>query len=267
MESPIPLQNATEVQIDPTDHFLLVGPTGSGKTSQFLTFPGKKFAYLFDSNAKRTLQGQDVDFIEFLPDNVSVTPSSLKAQRTVAPRHHNTPGDLYDRWEEHFEWGCSNGFFDQYDVIAIDSFTTLSDMVMDKVLELNKRPGQWPQQDDYAPQMLVLRNIMRRVNAMNLTLFVMAHMETKQADDMKMYNFPLMTGRLRERLPLLFSEILVCSADTSRDGKTKWTVQTRPDRMNRAVRCTVRDAPFLLDVTLDWKKPLQGQGLAKWYRS
>ncbi|KKL07321.1 hypothetical protein LCGC14_2587250, partial [marine sediment metagenome] len=31
--------------------FLLLGPTGSGKTSQILTLPGKTFCYLFDPSS------------------------------------------------------------------------------------------------------------------------------------------------------------------------------------------------------------------------
>ena len=52
--------NATEDDVG-KPKFLLVGSTGSGKTAQILTLPGKTFAYIFDPSALATLKGYDID--------------------------------------------------------------------------------------------------------------------------------------------------------------------------------------------------------------
>lgn len=251
--------------------FLLLGKTGSGKTSQLLTLPGKKFTYCFDPNAIETLKGFDIDYEEFLPDSLSLKVTSLSKERVgklpANQRPHAEAGsDLYVRWETDFETRLKEGFFDSYDVIGMDSFTTLSDMVMDRVLALNGRAGQWPQMDDYGPQMLTLTSIVRTLMSMNKIIFFTGHVETiKDELTSRIMNQPVMTGRLKSKLPLLFSEILVCEAQTDTKGVVNYTVQTKPDRYNDSVRCTVRSANPKELVTIDWSKDPVGQGLARLY--
>src|SRR5580765_2220579 len=62
------MPNAKDTDLNPTKRILLVGPTGSGKTAQIWTLPGKRFAYIFDPNSLSTLKGCDVDYEEFYPD-------------------------------------------------------------------------------------------------------------------------------------------------------------------------------------------------------
>src|SRR3989304_5664694 len=133
---------ARDVIERPGRKIFVLGSTGSGKTTQFLTLPGKKFMYLFDPNAILSIKGYDVDYEELLLDK----------------------------------------FFDSYENIAIDSGTTLSDAIMDGVLSINGRAGQWPQQDDYGPQMLALTNIIRTFTALDKNFYFTGHMELKQDD-------------------------------------------------------------------------------------
>jgi GTPase SAR1 family protein len=59
-------------------NFLIVGPAGSGKTSLFATIPGKKFVYVFDPNAVRTLEGLDIKYEEFLADELDLSIITMK---------------------------------------------------------------------------------------------------------------------------------------------------------------------------------------------
>lgn len=261
---------------DYTEHtarkFLALGETGSGKTSGFLTLPGRKFAYLFDPNAIETLRGFDVEYEEFLPDDLSLKLTSLskdtQKKMPADQRPHKEAGaELYWRWEKDFEERMASGFFNNIDAIMFDSFTTLSDMVMDGVLALNGRPGQWPNQDDYGPQMLTLTNIMRTLVSLGKTVYCTGHIETVKDEVLgSIVTQPMMTGRLRKKLPLLFSEILVFSAQTDMKGETSFMVQTRPDRRTAAVRCTLRNTKLHEDVTIDWAHDPVGQGLGKLYQ-
>jgi GTPase SAR1 family protein len=42
------MANAKDAHATSTPKILLLGDTGAGKTTQVLTLPGRKFAYLFD---------------------------------------------------------------------------------------------------------------------------------------------------------------------------------------------------------------------------
>lgn len=266
------MPNAKDYTTSGKPKFLVLGKTGSGKTSQLLTIPGRKFTYCFDSNSIETLKGQDIEYEEFLPDNLSLKITSLSKETTkkLPPGQRPTSeagADLYNKWEANFDQRVGDGFFDNIDVIGMDSFTTLSDMVMDRVLAINGRAGQWPQMDDYGPQMLILTNIVRTLTSMNKIIYFTGHVETvKDELTSRILNQPLMTGRLKSKLPLLFSEILVCEATTDAKGTTSYVVQTRPDRYNESVRCTVRGAELKENINIDWTKPVVGQGLAKLYK-
>lgn len=256
------MANAMSAGAGATRKFLLLGDTGSGKTSQILTLPGKKFCYLFDPNAIMSLRGHDVEYEEFLPDRLNLSIKSLskdKGDRTTA-----FSNSLYVDWEKDFNDRVKSGFFDSIDVIAFDSATTLLDLIMDRVLTINGRSGSWPQQDDYGPQMLAFQNICRQATALGKTLVMTGHVETRQDELTKrIYRGPMMTGRLKIKVPLLFSDIFLCEATNDGKGNVKHTIQTVPDRTMTTVRTTIKGLQPFEDVTIDWNKSPVGQGIGK----
>jgi AAA domain len=257
------MPNAKDARDKVKSRFLLLGDTGSGKTTQILTLPGKKFMYLFDSNAILSLQGFDVDYEEFLPDNLNLSVRSL-AKAAGGDKVTNYKNETYREWEEDFENRIKNGFFDDYDVIGLDSMTTFLDLIMDRVLTINGRAGTVPQQDDYGPQMLTFNNVCRTLVSMGKTVFMTGHMETKQDEATKrIFRTPMITGRLKIKIPLLFSDIFVCEAENDGNGNVKHKIQTVPDRMTTCVRTAFRDLNGFEDVTINWDKDPIGQGIGR----
>lgn len=254
------MPNARDIKAKTKPKFFLLGDTGSGKTTQFLTLPGKKFMYLFDANAILSLQGHDVDYEEYYPDRLNLSVKSLtkgKGDNTT-----NLQSDIYQRWEKDFDEKVKSGFFDQYDVIGFDSATTLLDLIMDRVLTVNGRAGSWPQQDDYGPQMSAFINISRTLTSLNKIIYMTGHLETKKDELVgRIFRQPVMTGRLKLKIPLLFSDIFVCEVEAV-GGKVKHKLMTAPDRITTTVRTsfkTIKDG--WEDVSIDFSKPLEGQGL------
>ncbi|HEC66880.1 MAG TPA: hypothetical protein ENI23_16515 [bacterium] len=296
------MPNAKDAKDIGKPKFLLLGSTGSGKTAQILTLPGKTFCYLFDPSALATLKGHDIDYELFLPTKVSTAAVSLSKGKSD-PIKEEDASLLYVKWEKDSDertkpdkkkygivkeeiftpdnpddpniiepkgqWkeverpAC---WFDQFDNICFDSFTTFSDMVMDRILKLNGRAGQFPQQDDWGGQMQTITNVVRTYASMNKILLFTAHEEFKQdKEGGKMQNMILLTGRLRVKLPLLFSEMLHMEC-ASTPAKIKYQIQTRPDRYNPAIRTTIKGLEMFHDVTIsDWTKP-KDYGLGKLLR-
>lgn len=255
------MPNAKEALNQTAHRFLILGDTGSGKTTQMLTLPGKTFAYLFDSNALLSLRGHDIDYEEFLPDQLNLSVKSLSKDKG-GDKNSNHANLMYSDWEKDFNTRLGDGFFDQYDNIGFDSATTFLDLIMDRILTINGRAGQWPQQDDYGPQMVAFTNVVRTLTSLGKTLYMTGHMEIRQAEgSAKMLRQPMMTGRLRTKIPLLFSDILVTEVSNDGKGVISHTMQTVPDRITTTVRTSFKGLEPTEDVSLDFKKPLQEQGL------
>lgn len=255
------MANAKDYQPDKGKRILLLGPTGAGKTTQFLTMPGRKFAYLFDPNAVQSLQGYDVEYEEFLPDRLNLSVRSLA--KGVGDKSTNFKNNTYQDWEKDFNDRLDSGFFDNIDSILFDSATTLLSLIMDRVLTVNGRAGSWPQQDDYGPQMLAFQSVVRTLTALGKSVMMTGHVEVKQDELTKrIFRMPMMTGQLKQRIPLLFTDILMCQATTDQaKGNVTYQVMTTPDRMTETVRCTMKGCKPFEDVTIDWSKNPEGQGI------
>lgn len=252
------MPNAKDLKTgDSPKRFLLIGKFGAGKTTQLLTLPGKKFLYAFDPNTLSAIEGYDIDYESFLPDQLRMRPQPLKkdlqtkAARAVAPK-------AYLDWEKDFESRLANGFFEPYSWVGWDSWTTFADIIMDHLLFLAGRAGQFPQQDDWGPQMVTLNNIFRTAAGMGKGIFCTAHEELiKNEVSGQVQNQILITGKLRQRLPLLFSEILHCTCEIDRASKEpKYLVQTKPDRENPNCRTSMKGIEVFSDVTIrDFRRP------------
>ncbi len=254
------MANAKEGSTNATHKILLLGDTGSGKTTQLLTLPTPRFAYLFDPNAILSLKGFDVEYEEFLPDRLNLSVRSLK--KDVGDRTTSHKNDLYVEWERDFNQKLDSGFFDSFSTIALDSATTLLDLIMDRVLTVNGRAGQWPQQDDYGPQMLAFTSIIRTLTSLNKTVLVTGHIEVKQDNlTQRIFRSPMMTGRLKTKIPLLFSDIFGCETEVDSKGNKRHRIQTTPDRLTATIRTSIKNLEPFEDVTLDFSRDLTTQGI------
>lgn len=232
--------------------FMFVGSPGSGKSTLFWTVPGKGFIYVFDPNALASLEGLDVDYEIFSPDLLDINAHPLASKtrdgKVIRPdKFVKAPEPTaYTRWEQHFDAHMDTGFFNQYDWVGLDSFTTFSDAVMDRVTWLNGRFGKQPEQDDYGAQMMTIQNVARTITSRSKMWFATAHEEVKQDEKTKVIRAdPWLTGKLKIRLPLLFSNIYRCVSD-----RGQYFIQTTPDNMHKYMRSSIKGLPEEMDVTI-----------------
>jgi len=176
------MPNALDALKSTNHRILMLGNTGNGKTSQIVTLPGRKYVHIFDQNALLSLRGHDIDYDEYMPDPVGMAATSMSEKPKGGPSDKSkaSPSTAYKLFEEQFNERMSTGFFDQYDVIGMDSATTFLDLIMDRVLSINGRVGQWPQQDDYGPQMVTFTNVCRALTGLGKTIYMTGHMEVRQ---------------------------------------------------------------------------------------
>ena len=247
------MPNAKNDSIDLKQNILLVGTTGSGKTSQIWSLPGKKFAYLFDPNALASLQGCDLDYEEFLPDTLEID-ATLKGFNKGA--RSDTPGSrieptTYLNWVEDFNKREADGFFESYDWICIDSLTFLQKTLFDRQLYINNRYGKVEELADYRVVGSKLGNLFRPLSSLKTNLFVTGHLSEFQDEKTKKISTELtLAGSAKRDLPLVMSNIWLARG-ASDEKNIKYEIQTRPAmRGLQCIRSSISGLEMLEDVTI-----------------
>ena len=244
------MPHASTMKEPARNNFLLYGDIGSGKTTAFRTIPGRKFLYMFDPAGLSSIKAtDDIHYESFMPENISMSVSTLKGIKdNQAPKYE--VNDVYSKWENDFESRLQKNWFADpsveidgvkggFDAIGFDSITTLNDLLMDRILEINQRSGKQPEISDYGVAANALARIIRNANGQGCFVFFTGHENAAQDKLMKTVKIQLMVaGQLKQKLPILFSDIYHCRADVVA-GKVKYFADTVPTDMYPTARCSM----------------------------
>lgn len=239
---------------------LLVGPTGSGKTTQLWTIPGKKFAYLFDRNAVKTLEGcPDLKHELWYPERAEFDlhlQSIRKGGKVERPKSEKPNPHMYEDWVDDFNKKFDDGFFNEFDTIAIDGMTALITQLMRELKIIQDKIGREDLRTDYMIAGTVLNNVIGQLLLIDKNVMLMAHTRlVKHELSRRIFEEFNMPGSARVVVPPMFDNVLImhCRSDKN---KEMFEAQTRPDRENPSVRCAIRGCNMFEDMTIkDFKRP------------
>jgi hypothetical protein len=123
---------------------------------------------------------------------------------------------VFREWQDEFSSLIKMGFFNHLGTFVIDSMTTWAQVIMYEVIRQavkqfpNKRKiGTQPYEQDWLPQMQYIENYMRKFLALPCDCILLGHSELPMDRDNNIIgDLGLMiTGKLKTRIPALFSEI------------------------------------------------------------
>lgn len=253
------MPNAKDAELNPTKRILVVGKTGSGKTSQIWSLPGRKFLYVFDPNAMSTLKGCDVDYEEFYPDFLEMDATLKGFNKGSKSDHVPLAGSsrkkpephVYMNWVADINKKVDDGFFKNYDWLCIDSATFLSKACMDRQLFINNRYGDIEDLADYRVVGSKLADIFNSLAGYPINMYLTGHLSTFQDDKTKKVETQIyLPGKARSVLPLLFTDVWLAHVDEGEKG-VAYKVRTRPEpRGFQELRCSIQGLETVEDVTL-----------------
>ncbi len=232
---------------------IMAGKTGSGKSAQIWTLPGKKFVYCFDPNTMPTIHGcPDCDVVEFMPDALELD-ATLKGFNKGAKddkiRTKREP-TLYMRWIEHF-----NAFVDgelpyklsDYNWLVFDSLTFIAKAVMDRQLFINGRYGAIEDLADYRVVGSKLTDVFSSISGLPINVFCTAHLTEYQDELTKRIVTQLfLPGKARNMLPLSHTEVWLAEA-----AEGHYFIRTMPDKRGlQDIRTSIKGLKEVEDVTI-----------------
>lgn len=258
----VPPQNAKDIS-SKRQVLFLVGRTGSGKSTQFLTLPGKKFLYIFEPSGKAAIQGYHIDFMEFLPEENELE-FRLKGFNvgTLTDRKGGTPEPtIYTRWYDDFIDRLNANFFEQYDWVGIDSFTFLVQAMIERQMYLNKKTGEPPDRGDYRVVGDALRRLVQALTGRKINVFLTGHIQEYQDEKTKVITVQAnLPGSARTTIPLICTNIW--QTDYNSAIAKAYSVRTRPDQRGmRDLRCSIPSLKDDEDITIKNLSAPEGQGI------
>ena len=184
-----------------TLNLIVHGPIKVGKTSLLRTCPKPVLVHSFDPGGTDVLKDM-IATGEILADTQyeSENPFKPKACRL---------------WEDSFNYLYQKNFFNHIGTFVIDSMTTWAQVIMYEVIrraalkKKDRNPGEAPREQDWLPQMAFIENYMRKFLSLPCNCILLGHSDQpKDREGNATGDLGIMiTGKLRERVPALFSEI------------------------------------------------------------
>lgn len=248
------MPNAKDAELSPIKRILVIGPSGSGKSSQMWTLPGRKFLYLFDPNTLSTIQGLDLEYEPFLPELSELDPSLKKFNKEGKSDRFGEPREptLWNRWTADLNQRGASGFFNDFDWLCIDSLTFLNKACMARQLFINGRYGDIEDLGDYRIVGSKITQVFDSIVSLPLNIYMTGHLDTFQDEKTKKLMVQIRAaGSSRAMLPLIFTDIWATERDENNKGEVIYQIRTRPDpRGFKDIRTSIRGLDEIVDVTI-----------------
>jgi len=254
------MPNAKDLEITGGKNIILYGPAGSGKTTLVTTIPGRKYMFMLDQSGLDTIAGLDIDYDTFFPEILPMYLTTLKGKKDAAVTKPTEP-KTYIAFERSLQDGLKHQF-ENHDVIAIDSLTTLNLVLMDRMLWMNGRQGHNPDISDYLLVGNTIMQIFRTLTALkDKTIILTAHSDLVQDElSKKVFNQIDVMKNVRRLLPRIFSDVWITRSEGDATGR-KFVVQTAPSRDYLEAKNSM-DLDYIVDVTIDPSIDREKQGIS-----
>ncbi len=174
---------------------MVLGEMGSGKSFLART---ARFPVHFDSFDPGGTKG----LRDLISSGDIVVDSQYESEDRMKP-------SMFRKWETNFERRYNTGYFESFGTYVLDSATSWSDAIMNRILNDAKIPGEAPRfTKDYVPQKTYIHNYLRKMLDLPCDFILTGHLEPYDREGETLFRF-LTVGKGSIIFPTLFDEIYV----------------------------------------------------------
>lgn len=188
---------------------LVYGDFGTGKTFSLKTCRRPILIHSFDPGGTQSLLTE-------------IEEGWIVVDNRYEEEDGNRP-TAYRAWEREFQRLRRINIFEQIGTYVIDSLTTWSEALMNATVQANTKNnlGEPPQLRDYQIQMLTIRDTIKVCCGLPCDFILTGHVDMdKDEISGRMVTHPMVTGKLKQKLPLLFDEVWCTEAKAGPNGTT-----------------------------------------------
>jgi hypothetical protein len=241
-------------------NFFIYGDKGSGKTTLLTTAPRPILVDSFDDGGTQSIMDE-------------IAQGWILADTRWEKDDPDSPHKWVE-WLAEMDRRRKEGFFNILGTYAIDSLTMLQQLSMNYILKQKGRKDGIPEagkgkDNDYVVSQTGIERVIGSVLDLSCNIVITAHPDFTKDEDTKIrFIGPAVTGQMKVRLPLMFSEFYYMKSEVAyvKQGDTmighnSYVLLTRPDGLFRASTRLGRKEKFDLWEKADIKYILQKGGV------
>lgn len=227
---------------------LVYGDSGTGKTWSLRTARKPVLMDVFDPGGETTLR-------RLLDGHEGIFADTRWQQEDAS--HPSAYAD----WESTFERRRRGDLFEGIGTYCIDSLTTWAEALMNYIQKEEGSLGDTPRQRDYLIQMRTIRDVIKVCTGLPCDFIITGHVHMVKDDvSGRTLSAPLITGKLSQRIGILFDEMYYAEAKNTREGTNyQWLTKNDGSHIAKSRLASEEEIPTHADQ--DFKKILRAAGL------